>query len=221
MCIIPEGEKGWFHIVDDLRGVMILYILEKREQLINLEPNILWKKFNNHSYRYLQYKYWQKSMRETQFQVGDATQRARDYSEEELEERYSDLSEIPPQILKLPNDLIKNEKPQDGEVTVTTFKDGEIEKVKEVNPKKDRKLEKEHVFIPETKEEKEYFISRNTSEDEKLEEERNGEIKEIEDEEEKKEQQEEEKYFLEKQFDEAKEKGFIGTYEEFLETLEK
>jgi len=85
MCIIPEGEKGWFHIVDDLRGIMIMYILEKKEQLINLEPDLLWKKFNNHAYRYLQYQYWKKSMRETQFQVGDSTQRTKEFSEEELE----------------------------------------------------------------------------------------------------------------------------------------
>lgn len=136
MCIIPEGEAGWFHVVDDLRGEMIMYILEKRENLINLEPDLLWKKFNNHSYRYLQYKYWQKSMRETQFQVGDATQRGKDYSDEELEKRYLDLSDIPPQIMELDDDLLKNEKPQDGEITITTYENGKVKKVEKVKPKK-------------------------------------------------------------------------------------
>jgi len=163
MCIIPAGEAGWFYMVDDLRSVMILYILEKRESLINLDPDILWKKFNNHAYRYLQYKYWQKSMRETQFQVGDATQRIRDYSEEELSERYSDTWQIPPQILKLPDNLLKNEKPQDGEITVTTFdKDGKVKKVKKVKPKQD---EEDYEFVPETEEEKEFFATEEKSED--------------------------------------------------------
>jgi hypothetical protein len=113
-----------------------MYILEKREQLINLDPDLLWKKFNNHSYRYLQYQYWQKSMRETQFQVGDSTQRTREFSEEQLEKRYSDLWQIPPQILNLPNGLLKDkdEKHQASEITVTTFdKNGKVEKVKKVN----------------------------------------------------------------------------------------
>lgn len=140
MCIIPEGEAGWFHMVDDLRGKMIMYILEKRENLINLDPDLLWKKFNNHAYRYLQYKYYQKSMRETQFQVGDATQRVKDYSEEELSERYSSTWQIPPQIIELDDDLVENEKPRDGKITITTFdKDGEVKKIERVKPKKNRK----------------------------------------------------------------------------------
>ena len=177
MCIIPEGEAGWFHIVDDLRGMMIMYVLEKREQLINLEPNLLWKKFNNHAYRYLQYKYWQKSMRETQFQVGDATQRGKDYSGEELEERYVDLSDIPPQILDLPDDILKDEdedeKRQSSKITVTTFnKNGKVKKVKKVKPKKeDQKEEDEFIpeteeeFVPETEEEKEFFKPEEKPED--------------------------------------------------------
>jgi len=140
MCIIPEGEAGWFHIVDDLRNEMVMYILEKRDKLLELNAEAVWKKFNNHSYQYLQWTYYRKESRDSQFAVCGAVQDTSDRTYEDLEERYTMLGDIPPQILDLSDGLVEDEDENfHGDVTI---KDGDGNIIKVVKMGKSKKNKK-------------------------------------------------------------------------------
>jgi len=96
---------GYKEIFNDLRSEMVIFFLGKGQNFKNLEPDLLWKKFNNHSFNYLQYKYLHKIPRDSTFMVCDTCQRGRDYEPEEMQERQTALADIPAPINDLPDDL--------------------------------------------------------------------------------------------------------------------
>ncbi|MBW2995469.1 hypothetical protein KY312_03875 [Candidatus Woesearchaeota archaeon] len=159
-------DKGWIHIVDDLRNEMILYLLENKPKLLNLDRNSLWKKFNNKAYGYLQEKYYKKAQRHSHYPSCSSVQRAKDYTDRELEERAVTFSKIEMPVLNVPDSQLdekeKDEIYQYSDVIVYDEK-GNIIEVKKVKIKKENGKDDE--FVPESDSEKEFFKPEKEHED--------------------------------------------------------
>jgi len=160
--ILPDEQVGAIisgkrEIIDDLKGEMFLFMKAKHKEFEDLKPEELWNKFNNHSLRFLRYKYIEKLARESRFQIG-GSERIPNYPmegkqqdnmpEEQLDERYVFLSQLAfEQIPNYTNIIIEKEKEKakeieqkHGLVEIITFNEkGEVEKIERFDPKKRKK----------------------------------------------------------------------------------